>query len=304
MSARIDLKVILKSILIGIFLTVEGMTLQVLKGLFILRKEAPGIGFIIQAAFFYFITGFLFALGYFIVKGNVPGRNRAMKGLVYALLVFFGVAFGNLIGVVGLDFEGGKNLFTAYKIEAYAITITDFVNFLVTGIILGLVAEGKGAGHAERAPLGKGALIAAVSGFIGFPTAIFLLFRLLEIFFPPVFAVPSGAEGWFYAGFFIPLSITGAAIPLMYGVLRQSFHGSSARKGNAFFLYYYLCFWIINIAFGIPFGFSLWAVGYFLLSSAAPIYALAHISAWLLRERDHRSGAISRSSSAAGVPPV
>ena len=219
-----------KSAWIGLYLALQGMALQLLKSQLFLHQRPPAVQFIVTVFILYVLTGFLFAAVYFILRDYIPGRTRARKGFNYSLLVFGSVAFGGLIGTIGLDLNGGSDLLTAAKIDDYAIAITDFVNFSLAGIVLGLIAEPKLVRPFRPALDAKRLWQLSAAGFVLFPIATALLFKGLSSVIPMGIEVPTGAEGWFYLGTFVPLAVSGASIPLFYGIVRgDSLAGPRAR---------------------------------------------------------------------------
>ena len=273
-----------KSAWIGLFLALQGMALQLLKSQLFLHQRPPAVQFIITVFILYVLTGFLFAAVYFILRDHIPGRTRAWKGFNYSLLVFGSVAFGGLIGTIGLDLNGGFDLLTAAKIDDYAIALTDFVNFSLAGVVLGLIAEPKLVRPFRPALDAKRLWQLSAAGFVLFPTATALLFKGLSCVIPMGIEIPAGAEGWFYVGTFVPLAISGASIPLFYGIVRGRFPGGAARKAAAFSLLFILGFQTIALIFGLPFGLAAATVVDMLIATAIPIFLLAQVSAHALEE--------------------
>jgi hypothetical protein len=266
-----------KSAWIGLFLALEGMALQLLKSRLFLHQRPPAVQFIATVFVLYVLTGFLFAAVYFILRDHIPGRTRAGKGFNYSLLVFASVSFGGVIGVIGLDLNGGFDLLTAAKIDDYAVAITDLVNFSLTGLVLG--RPFRPALDAKRL------WQLSAAGFVLFPTATALLFKGLSCVIPMGIEVPMGAEGWFYVGTFVPLAVSGASIPLFYGIVRGRFPGGAARKATAFSLLFILGLQAIDIIFGLPFGLGAATVVDLLVATAIPISLLALVSAYALEGR-------------------
>lgn len=275
---------IYKSALIGVYLMVQGMGLQLGKNLLFFHAEPPTVDFIIQVCILFFITGFLFALGFYILEHVIPGKSRLSKGMIYALLVYFAMAFGNLIGVVGLDPSDQNDLFTPYKIDSYAIAFADFINFFLVGIVLGLSAKSENFMVVPIKKGGKRLLIASTIGFFIFPALGYSLLKLVTLIVPLSMNFTPDAEARFYTGIFIPLSVTGAMIPVFYLSVMDFFSGDWKERAFKFFLFYYFFYWIINIVFGLPFGFSLQAVATFLISSFFSLSVLILLSARILKK--------------------
>ncbi len=282
MNIRFTIKILWKCIFTGFYLLIQGMVLQRSKAILLLQKKPPALNFIIEVSAFYFITGFLFALVYFIVKDALPGKKRYTRGLFYGLLVAFGVASGLILGIVGTDFEGKFDLLTPYKIEAYLVTITDIINYTITGIVLGVIAEKKGF-ETKKADFNRNGLVfASIIGLIVFPAISFIISIVIDPLIPIGFNFPDrDAEILFYAGIFIPLAVNGAAIPLFYCLIKNAFTGGWIRKSMQFFLLYYFGFLVIGSLFALPFGFSMQSVIHFLIILIIPLYLVVGLSARL-----------------------
>ncbi len=226
MNLRFDTKTFWKCIFIGFYLLIEGLVLQRSKAILLLNKEPVTMSFLIEVSIFYFLTGFMFALVYFIIKDALPGKKRYMRGLFYGLLVAFGVGFGLIIGIIGLDFEGKFNLMTPYKIEAYLITVVDLINFIISGMVLGVIADKKEIKSNQAKFNKKRLMIASAAGLIAYPAINFLISILIEPAISLILDIPKDAVTWFYVGFFIPLAVNGAVIPLFYCLTKEAFTGS------------------------------------------------------------------------------
>ena len=281
MNLRFDIKTLWKCILIGFYLLIEGLILQRSKAILLLHKEPVTLTFLIEVSIFYFLTGFLMALVYFIIKDALPGKKRYTRGLFYGLLVAFGVGFGLILGIIGLDFEGKFDLLTPYKIEAYLITVVDLINFIITGMVLGVIADRKEIILNQVGFNKKGLVIASAAGLIAYPVMNFLISILIEPIISLVFDIPKDAVTWLYAGIFVPLAVNGAVIPLFYCLTKEAFTGSWMRKSLRFSLIYYFGYLVILSLFGLPFGFSLQAIVHFLIIIVVPTLFIAGLTAKL-----------------------
>jgi len=281
MNLRFDIKTLWKCIFIGFYLLIEGLVLQRSKAILLLHKEPVTLSFLIEVAIFYFLTGFLFALVYFIIKDALPGKRRYTRGLFYGLLVAFGVGFALIIGIIGFDFKGKFDLLTPLKIEGYLITVVDLINFIITGMVLGVIADKKEIKANQARFNKKGLVIASAAGLIAYPAMNFLISILIEPIISLVFDIPKDAVTWFYAAIFIPLAVNGAVIPLFYCLTKEAFTGSWMRKSLQFFLIYYFGYLVILSLFGLPFGFSLQAVVHFLIIIVVPTFFIAGLTAKL-----------------------
>ena len=281
MDLRFDIKTLWKCIFIAFYLLIEGMILQRSKAILLLHKGPVAPGFLIQVAIFYFLTGFLFALAYFVVKDALPGKKRSTRGLFYGLLYAFGVGFGLILGAIGLDFKGKFDLLTPYKIEAYLTTFVDLINFAISGMVLGVIADKEETRSHQTRLDKKGLVIASAAGLIAYPAMSFLISILIEPIISLVMDTPRDAVTWFYAGLFVPLAVNGAVIPLFYCLTKEAFTGGWVRKSLQFFLTYYFGYLVILSLFGLPFGFSLEAIAHFLVISIVPIFFVTGLSARL-----------------------
>jgi hypothetical protein len=187
MHFKITVQEWLTSLFIGMFLTIVGMVLQVSKSIVLLQKTTPQLSFLIGVTICYIITGILFARGFYFIKNTLPGKSRAAKGFIYAILVFSTAWFANIIGMIAFDFTGTFDLMTSHKIDVYAITIVDAINLMLSGVVLGFIAEKKNSTANNRTALHKstsqtqrinrkGVVISSVIGFFLFPIVTLCLF--------------------------------------------------------------------------------------------------------------------------------
>lgn len=249
----------------------QGVALHRTWAMLLLPKEPrPSLSFIIEVAAFYFVTGFLFALVYFVVKDTLPGKKRYTRGLSYGLLVAFGVVFGLFVSTIALDFSGKFDLLTPYKIKAYVVTVFDQINFIIAGMVLGVLADEKKIKPNQARFDKKGLVIASAVGFTAYPAMNFLITILTDPMISLVHDVPKDAVPWFYTGVFMPLAVNGAVIPLFYCLTKGAFTGGWMSKTLKFFLLYYFGYLVISVVFGLPFGFKLQALINFLIVLVVP----------------------------------
>jgi hypothetical protein len=281
MNLKFNIKIIWKCIFIGFYLLIEGMILQRSKTILLLHMPPVVMSFLIQVIVFYFLTGFLFALVYFIIKDALPGKKRYTRGLFYGLLVAFGAGFALIFGCIGLDFKGKFDLLTSYKINVYLFTIADMINFIISGMVLGVIADKKEI-KSNYAGFNKMRLVtASIAGLIAYPVMNFLISILIDPVISAVVDVPGDALTWFYTGIFAPLAVNGAVIPLFYCATKEAFTGSWLRKSLQFFLIYYFGYLVILSIFGLPFGFSLQAIIHFLIIIIFPTFLITSLTAKL-----------------------
>ncbi len=281
MNVRFDGTTLWKCVFMGFYLLVEGMLLQRSKAILLLPVKPITPAFIIEVSIFYFLTGFLFAAVYFMIKDALPGTKRYTRGLFYGFLVAFGVGFGLILGCIGLDVNGKFDLLTPYKIEVYSFTTVDMINFIVSGMVLGIVADGKVIASGRARCDNKGLLIASAAGFVAYPAMTFLISLCIEPVIALVADIPKDAVTWFYTGFYVPLAVNGAVIPLFYCAAKEAFTGGWVQRSMRFFLLYYLGYLVVLSFFALPFGFSLEAVIHFLIVIAVPTFFIAALTAKL-----------------------
>ena len=151
---------------------------------------------------------------------------------------------------------------------------------------MGDTSVGLEQGSEEPEPFGKkggkSLIFTSTIGFFIFPVLSAGLLKLVSFFIPLSMNIPSDGETWFYLGIFIPLTITGAVIPLFFHTVKNAFAGGWKEQGWRFCIFYYFIYWCINIIFGIPFGFSISAVIAFLLSSFISLAVLILLAAKIL----------------------
>jgi hypothetical protein len=266
----------------GLYMPLQGVALHRTSAVLLLPKEPrPPLNFIIEVAIFYFVMGFLFALVYFVIKDALPGKKRYTRGLYYGLLVAFGVVFGLFVSIIALDFSGKFDLLTPYKTKAYVVTLFDQINFIIAGMVLGVIADKKEIKSNQAKFDNTGLLIASGIGFIAYPAMNFLITILTDPIISLVFSIPKDAVPWFYTGVFVPLAVNGAVIPIFYCLAQETFSGSWMWKSFKFFLLYYFGFIVVSVIFGIPFGFRLQALINFLIILVVPTFVTVGLTAKL-----------------------
>jgi hypothetical protein len=282
MNLRLDFRSLWRCIFIGLYMPLQGVALHRTSAMLLLPREPrPPLNFIIEVAIFYFVTGFLFALVYFVIKDELPGKKRYTRGLFYGLLVAFGVVFGLFVSIIALDFSGKFDLLTPYKIRAYVVTVFDQINFIIAGMVLGVIADKREIKSNQAKFDRKGLVIASAIGFIAYPAMNFLITILIDPMISLVLDIPKDAVPWFYTGVFVPLAVNGAVIPLFYCLTKDAFAGSWMRKSLMFFLSYYFGYIVISVIFGVPFGFKLQALVNFLIILVVPTFFTVGLTARL-----------------------
>ncbi len=282
MKLLLDRKTILKSLFIGVYMTVQGIVLQVSKGILLLEKDPPVPAFLVQVVIFYILTGMLYAYIFFNIRDAIPGKSRIRQGFNYGLLVCGAVVLGFILGMIGMDFEGGFNLFTKAKVENYAVTLIDIINYLVTSLVLGRIS-GKEKFTPGKLKLNKKVcVLSSIAGFFLFPLIGAGLSLLLRPLIPLGLSMPAGSELWFYVGTYAPLAVCGAFIPLFYLIARRILKGSPLKKAFSFSVIYYLGYCVVGLFFGLPFGLTIITVIHFLIALIPTIFAVMGVTEVIL----------------------
>jgi hypothetical protein len=267
---------------------VMGTVLQlVIKRLWLGIGQRPDMNMLIGVLVLFFLTGFLFALGFFLIRPYLPGKNPAAKSLYYGALIGAGIYFPNIVNFIAFDPSHSMDLFSPFKIEQYVTAGNDLINFLINGLILGFVTirmEGARAESGTTAPLRYGPSIA---GMVSLPAIGFLIWILFTPVFQVGYLIPAGHEVWFHLIFWIPLSIAcGISIPILYQYYAPMFLGNWIINAFLFACIHFLMYWVTMTLFVIPTaGMNIIEAGFFFVIAFAMILAASLPAAWALRNR-------------------
>lgn len=264
-------------LLFGLYFTLQGLVLQVGKGLLLLEKAPPDPTFIIAVSLCYCVSGILLAWGFDLIGDRLPGRTGPRRGLNYAFILIAVVWFGALIGMIGFDFEGGFNLLTPYKIDSYAISIVDFINLGFAGIVLGW-RSGPGTVSQRAVTEVRSVWPAAWIGTAAFPVLAYLASLLYTALLPTGLNVPRESQTWYFVGAFLPLLVSGASMPFLYTLVKDRFGSSGTTRVLSFSAMLLVYYWLMPIVFLMPFGYSLETVIYFIAIIIIPVVVINAIT--------------------------
>jgi hypothetical protein len=270
-----------KSLLPGLYIALLGMTLQVGKGILLFKSGPPKLDFIIGAAICYFLLAGLFAFGFFVFYQVIPGKSRFEKAFRYSLFTFVGVNLPGLLGVAAFDFQGGTNLLSAVKMEDYVIALTDFINFLIGGTLIGFFLDKKDYPVVTLVK-NKNFIVAASVTFVLYPFSNFGLHLLINRFFPYDYQIPDNMVIFHYLTLYGLMFITGLLFPVSYQLAAKLFVLLNVNTPLVFTLFFFLCFWFMNIAFLLPFGFSIGTTIKFWVESLVSIYFISLVTSRIL----------------------
>jgi len=245
-----------KSIIPGLLLALTGLSLQVGKTLLILKGKPPEASFVIEAAICYFLMAFFFSFGFFVFYQVIPGKQRFEKAYRYTLFCFLCVGIPGLLGIIAFDFNGGTNLLTAVKIDDYVIAVTDFINLVIIGgAFLGLFSEKKTYQN-EPLIVTSNLIWASIAGLVLYPTINFVLHQLINYLSPHDYQIPNQMIGFHYTVFYGLLFLTGMVMPVLYQVAARLIVKTRMNIPLTFTIFFFICLWLMNIAFLLPFGYS------------------------------------------------
>ena len=262
-------KTLARSALVGLFLTVEGMALQVANSLLIIHDSPPGTGHLIGVTACYVAAGFTFALGFFLVRERLPGRTPVGKGLRYAALVLAAVWISGFINLCAIDFQGGWSLFSPAKIRNYLMAPIDCLNFMIGGLVLGLITRRDPAAGCAAPAAGLGARAAV--GTLILPLSCAGAFFLISLALPPGYDLFGERVKIFYVFLFIPLAISGGGTALFHDALRSSPRRGILAESLKTASFIFVMYWIWNVVFVLFFGFTWQVVVGFLASMAVSL---------------------------------
>jgi hypothetical protein len=274
---RVSKRSVIRSIAPGLGMAATGILFQVAKSRLFLNKEPPRPEFIAIVAVLYCVLGFCYALGYFLIADRLPGRSPASRGLAYAGLVLAAVGIGGFLGVCALDFDGGWNPWTRFKVENYAIALSDILNFSLWGLILGLATRKEGTRETAAPVSATGVRMRIAVAAILFPVICAGSFFLLSLALPTGYDLSGPRWAPFYAYLFGSLLVSGAGTGLFHQVLRPSPSKGVVRDSLKVSLFLFFLYWSINIVFGLAFGFTWAIIVDLLLTVALSLFAVAAV---------------------------
>ncbi len=268
---KIAQKTLARSALIGLFLTVEGIGLQVANSLLIVHDGPPSLGHLVGVTACYLAAGFTFALGFFLVRERFPGRTPVRKGLRYAATVLTAVWISGFINLCAVDFTSGWNLLTPARIANYLMAPIDCLNFMVGGLVLGLITR-KDTGTAPvSAPFTASLAVRISVGAVLLPLLCAGLFFLISLVLPTGFDLSGDRLGIFYVFLFVPLVISGGGTALLHDALRSGVQRAAAAVSFRISAFIFVVFWLSNVAFVLFFGFTWQVVIGFLAAMAVSL---------------------------------
>ena len=259
---------------VGVLMTVGCGLLQILiKRVILGIGNAPSPAFLAQVFACYFVTGFLFALGFHRFGNSMPGKTMLGKAFIYAAVVNVTVFLGNIVNMIAFDPDGLSDLFTPYKVLQYATALADLVNFLIASLYLAALVKNFPIRGTPRKIERKEIAVSMVVGAVLFPATGFGVFQLLDVLFPAVFAIPAAARAEFFMGFWIPtIPTTGICVPLFTLILLDSFKGGTVNKSMKIAGTGFLLYWLPAGIFILPFGYSIGQLAFFLVVMLPPLF--------------------------------
>ncbi len=284
----ISKQAVVRSGLVALLMTVVGLSLQVLESILVQGSGPPTPVRLAGLIGCYLAATFTYALGFFIVFDRLPGRSAPGRGLRYAGIVLTAVWVSGFINLAAVDYEGGWNLLSPLKVDAFWMCVVDCANFLLGGFVLGLIArkDERNEPRASSAVLAPSSsanlLLRMAAGALILPTLCAGAFHLVELLLP-VGAGLAGEKGRVFDAFlFVPLAISGAGTALFHEVLRPVPSGGVLEGALRQSLFIYFMYWVPNVIFVLFFGFT-WqmtvlfyvALAPALLTSLAAMEALA-----------------------------
>ena len=262
-----------RGLLAGVVLIVGTIVVHGVKSNIVGGDGPPELTFFLGISACLVVSGFLLTVFHSFVHAALPGNHWVVRGLWFGFLVWGSVWFGNFIGSIGRDFEGGFDILSHYKTEHYATFIADTVNLTICCLFLAFMARKEAcdvrASSDDRMPR---MIVQSLIGIIIFPAAVFATSKLSSLIVSRGYEIPEHARLWHDVGVTTPLLVTGLFIPLLYGVAHRRLDGRWQDKGLLFANAYFLTLWLPNNLFLLPLGFGLDTVFYFAVVVGVPIY--------------------------------
>jgi hypothetical protein len=266
-------------------MTVYGLVLQVEKAQLILKNKMPQLDFVVEVVIAYILMGFLFAVAFYFFRNVLPGKTAARKGLTYGMFVALVVLIPGGLGLNAFDFKGLFDLFTPFKIENYLIAAVDTTNMFFGGFVLSRLFK-KDIELTEHSRFPKsGVLLSGILGAVLLPLLMFSFHILLEKILSIGLDFPDGVRGWYFIGLLVPNTLAGGFLPLFYVCIADVFPDCGwVRRSWFFFLTVLICYEVINVAFILPFGYSLQTVIFLFLFIMLSLLIIIMLNGFLLRK--------------------
>lgn len=281
MKKVVNMQLFKKCFLTSIVMMFTGMVMQVGKAQLFLKKEPPAFGFIISVIIAYIVMGFLYAFVFYITRHVLPGKTPAQKGLYHSLFASLIILIPGALGMIAFDIDGGFHLLTSAKIEAYAICVVDVVNLSIGGLVLAKLFKDDIKIRRPVVYPKTGLLISSFVSAVLFPLMMLTMHFLVEKIMPLGIDIPDTTRTWYYIGLILPFILSCVFLPVYYQNVKDAFPGSPLTKLLRFFMIIYFCYWLINVLFLLPFGYSLQTVIFYLVMSILPIFVIILVSGYI-----------------------
>ena len=265
-------KTLARSALMALFLTIEGVGLQMANSRLILHSPPLGPGSLAGVAVCYLVAGFTYALGFFLVVKRLPGRTPVGKGLSYSIIVLLSVWISGFISMCAIDFTGGWNLLSPAKIEFFVVGMIDCLNLMIGGLLMGIVSRRDGPAAPVAAPLTANLAARIAVAALLLPALSAGMFYLTGLVLPSGYDLAGERGKIFYAFLFAPLAIAGWGTALFHGVLRSDPRRGIIVESLKITLYLFSMYWVTSGAFALFFGFTWQVLVDFLFSIAVSLY--------------------------------
>ncbi len=202
------------------------------------------------------------------------GGHWLRRGATFAALVWGSVWFGNFLGALGRDYDGGADMFTPYKIEQYATFIADSFNLLGGCLCLALLARKDVADTSPGSP-SSSIVVHALIGLVALPAVIFGWSKVVSLGFGPGYSIPDDALAWHDVAIAAPLFMSGLFVPVVHRAWASLYGAGGVRFAAAFVA----LVWLPNALFLLPLGYGVQALLYFSVVVGAPLFAWAALCA-------------------------
>ena len=281
---RITTKAIVRSVLVALFMTVEGMTLQVVESVLVQHSGPPAPGRLVGLIVCYLAAAFTYALGFFLLLERLPGRSSVGKGLRYAGVVLTAVWISGFINLAAVDFQGGWNLLSPLKVDAFWMGVVDCANFLMGGLVLGLMTRKEW--HAMLpAPFTANLAARIAAGAVLLPALCAGVFHSVERVLPGGLDLSGERRSVFDVFLFVPLLISGAGTALFQDFQMTRPPGNIVSQTLRGCLFLFFLYWVPNAVFVLFFGFSWQILVDFLVAMAVALFLTMMVMQSIARVR-------------------
>lgn len=152
------------------------------------------------------------------------------------------------------------------------MALCDCFNFLVGGLLLGLIARRDEPAAPVVGPFTANLAVRIATGALLLPVLCAGIFFFTTLALPSGFDLSGEKASMFYVFLFAPLAISGAGTALFHDALRSAPGSSIVAESFKVCLILFSMYWVANATFVLFFGFTWQVFVDFLVAMAVSLY--------------------------------